>query len=130
VGQCLQAGADGYVIKFDTSREILTAIRLVLVDCQQSLAPPIRMAPLDPPTGAAWMNPLRAEDLTARERQVMSLVCGGLTNQQIADHLRLQVGTVKTYVERIKGKLGVSSRVQVAVAAHMLGIFTVGPYLS
>lgn len=52
--------------------------------------------------------------LTPREREVAALVAEGLTNRQIADRLCVSEGTARTHVERILGKLGVHSRVQVA----------------
>ena len=53
-------------------------------------------------------------ELTAREREVANLVAGGLTNQQIADRLTISEATARTHVERIRGKLGVRSRVGIA----------------
>jgi non-specific serine/threonine protein kinase len=52
--------------------------------------------------------------LTPREREVAALVADGLTNPQIAERLFISPGTVRTHVERILGKLGLTSRVQVA----------------
>lgn len=64
-----------------------------------------------------------AADLTAREREVLELVCQGLSNRQIAERLTVTAGTVRTHVSRILGKLGVTDRVQAAVwaAEHGLG---------
>jgi LuxR family transcriptional regulator, regulator of acetate metabolism len=61
-------------------------------------------------------KPSRA--LTQRERQVMSLLAGGATNQVIAQELVLSVDTVKTHVKNIMGKLQVTSRAG-AVAKHL-----------
>ena len=53
-------------------------------------------------------------ELTPREREIAALVAEGLTNRQIAARLVLSTGTVRIHVERILGKLGMTSRVQVA----------------
>ncbi len=55
--------------------------------------------------------------LTKREFEVLQLVAGGLTNQQIADHLYLSLGTVKIHLNRVYGKLNVSNRVQAIAEA-------------
>jgi non-specific serine/threonine protein kinase len=52
--------------------------------------------------------------LTRREREVAELVAQGLTNPQIAERLFVSPGTVRGHVEHILGKLGLTSRVQVA----------------
>jgi len=53
--------------------------------------------------------------LTSREREVAGLVAAGARNEEIAAQLHLSVGTVKGHVHRILGKLGVDSRVRLAV---------------
>lgn len=62
------------------------------------------------------------ESLTVREREILSLLAEGLTNQQIAERLFVGMGTVKTHVHRIITKLGVSDRTQAAVLAIRLGL--------
>jgi non-specific serine/threonine protein kinase len=52
-------------------------------------------------------------ELTAREREVAHLVAEGLTNRQIANRLTISEGTARTHVERIRNKLGVSSRASI-----------------
>jgi DNA-binding NarL/FixJ family response regulator len=49
-------------------------------------------------------------NLTPREREILDLIAQGLTNQQIADRLVIEVGTVKNHVHSILQKLDVSSR--------------------
>jgi DNA-binding NarL/FixJ family response regulator len=49
-------------------------------------------------------------NLTPRERETLELIGQGLTNQEIADRLVIEVGTVKNHVHSILSKLGVSSR--------------------
>lgn len=59
----------------------------------------------------------RGSALTQREREIAELVALGLTNRQIAERLVIAPGTVKIHVERILGKLGRTSRVQIATWA-------------
>jgi non-specific serine/threonine protein kinase len=65
----------------------------------------------------------RGPTLTPREHEIAQLVALGMTNRQIADQLVVSSGTVRIHVERILGKLGLTSRVQVAtwvVGQHQL----------
>jgi two-component system, NarL family, nitrate/nitrite response regulator NarL len=58
--------------------------------------------------------------LTARQQEVMTLVCQGLSNKAIAHELRLSEGTVKLHVHNILVKAGVRSRREIIVAATRL----------
>jgi predicted ATPase/DNA-binding CsgD family transcriptional regulator len=60
--------------------------------------------------------------LTAREVAVLRLVAQGLTNRQIGHELAISAGTAGVHVSNLLRKLGVTSRVQAATAAHRLGI--------
>jgi ATP/maltotriose-dependent transcriptional regulator MalT len=62
-----------------------------------------------------------ADNLTSRERQVLSLVADGGTNREIAGELRLSPKTVDRHVENIFGKLGVSSRAAAVAKALKTG---------
>jgi len=64
----------------------------------------------------------KLEVLTPREREALNLVAQGLTNEQIAGILGISRSTVKTHVENIIGKLGVSDRTQAAVWAVRSGL--------
>jgi DNA-binding CsgD family transcriptional regulator/tetratricopeptide (TPR) repeat protein len=59
---------------------------------------------------------------TPREAEVLRLVAGGWSNQQIADHLFISRKTASVHVSNILGKLGVDSRVEAAAIAHRLGL--------
>jgi DNA-binding NarL/FixJ family response regulator len=52
--------------------------------------------------------------LTARERDILALIRGGLSNKEIAQQLKLHLSTVKNHVHHILEKCGVSSRDQAA----------------
>lgn len=62
------------------------------------------------------------EELTRREQDVLDLVAEGCTNQEISERLFITVGTVKSHVRSIIGKLGVVDRTQAAVIALRSGL--------
>jgi LuxR family maltose regulon positive regulatory protein len=62
------------------------------------------------------------EPLSQRELEVLGLVAQGLSNREIADRLFITVGTVKTHVHNIYGKLGVKRRTEAAARARELGL--------
>jgi DNA-binding NarL/FixJ family response regulator len=57
-----------------------------------------------------------------RRREVLALVAGGRTNQQIAEELFISVKTAGIHVSNILAKLGVGNRVEAAAAAHRGGL--------
>ena len=64
------------------------------------------------------------EQLTPREMEVLALIAGGDSNQEIADKLVITVRTVKKHTGNIYGKLNVDSRTQAAARAHELGLLS------
>ena len=62
------------------------------------------------------------EQLTQRERQVLGLIADGLTNHEIAEGLDISDATVRTYVEHMRHKLGVSTRAGVVARSFRLGL--------
>ncbi len=62
------------------------------------------------------------EALTAREIEVLRLVARGRSNSQIATELFVTVGTVKSHLHTISGKLGAANRVEAVARGRELGL--------
>jgi DNA-binding NarL/FixJ family response regulator len=110
----IRAGARGFLLKGTTPDTLVEAIRTV------AAGGTFLHAALTPSTDVADMRvpPLSAADpLTAREREVLSLMTNGLANTQIASALRLGEGTVRNHVSSILAKLGVSDRTKAVLLA-------------
>jgi DNA-binding NarL/FixJ family response regulator len=132
--EAVKAGAAGYVLKGSPNSEVMSAIRRV-VDGESSLNQELAMYVIQhlggetpqetkPPSGSQpHGTPGRLpHSLTKRELEVLRLLAQGQTNQEIAQGLVVSPLTVKTHVQRIIGKLGVSDRTQAAVRAAELGL--------
>jgi DNA-binding NarL/FixJ family response regulator len=123
----LRAGASGFLLKDAGPTELLQAI-LVVAAGEALLAPSITrrliaefVARPDPET-----PPAQLAELTAREREVLRLVAGGLSNAEIAKRLVISPLTAKTHVARILAKLGCHDRAQLVVFAYETGLVTPG----
>jgi ATP/maltotriose-dependent transcriptional regulator MalT len=71
-----------------------------------------------------WLsdNADHAPGLSRREREVLTLIAQGASNQQVAEQLFISLHTVKTHARRINGKLGVERRTQAVAKAKLMGI--------
>ena len=74
-----------------------------------------------PPHTDARLQPL-VEPLSDRELEVLRLVAAGLSNRQIAERLVITVGTVKSHIHNMCGKLAVRSRTQAVARARELDL--------
>lgn len=120
----LRAGASGFLLKGIEPVMLLEAIRVVSAG-EALLAPSVTRRLIE--RFATLHHPSRAltellEDLTPREREVLTLVGSGLTNLDIATHLTLSPLTVKTHVRRIMMKLAAHDRAQLVIAAYEGGL--------
>ena len=114
----LQAGAIGYVPKTVGLNELLDAIRAASQG--RSILPPSIASVVVRHLSGAEEHPA-GEALTDRELEVAGLVSQGLTNQQIAHRLSLSVRTIEAHLTHIYNKLGVGSRVELALMAQREG---------
>lgn len=117
--EALKAGAAGYLLKGASKREIIATVKAVLAG-ESVLHPELVLELLRRMSGET--HAAENAHLTQRERDVLGLIALGQTNREIADTLTLTVSTVKTHVEHVIGKLGVSDRTQAAVRAMELGL--------
>jgi DNA-binding NarL/FixJ family response regulator len=120
IQRALSAGADGFVLKDASGSELAAAVRgayagvtALSASAAELLWPSAAVAP-PRDTGA------RLRTLTLREREVLTLLGRGLTNQDIARDLALAERTVKTHVSNLLAKLAVTSRTQAALLARDL----------
>jgi DNA-binding NarL/FixJ family response regulator len=128
VYQALHAGASGFLVKDTEPAELLQAVRvaargdaLLSPSVTRRLITDIARRPQRP---VADGKALAA--LTEREREVMTLVAAGLSNDEIAARLFLSPLTAKTHVSRIMTKLGARDRAQIVVTAYETGLVTPG----
>jgi DNA-binding NarL/FixJ family response regulator len=122
VRAALDAGAAGYLLKDAEADDVAAAIRTVAAG-DVALPPAVARTLV----AATRRPPAPAESLTAREREVISLVAAGHTNQQIATRLGVTERTARTHVSNILAKLGLSSRTQAALWAERNGLTSATP---
>ncbi|WNV88519.1 response regulator transcription factor [Umezawaea sp. Da 62-37] len=122
----IQAGASGFLLKDTLAADLLSAVRVVARG-EACVAPSVTRRLLERHIGTGSPPPAMALDvLTEREREVLGLIARGLSNGEIATHLFLSEGTVKTHVSRVLAKLGLRDRVQAVVRAYECGLVRVG----
>ena len=110
--RALQAGARAYLLKGMTADTLVSTIRQV--HAGKSCIPPVIAQKLAERMGA--------EELTHREQDVLEQIVRGKSNKEIGVELDISEATVKTHVNSLLGKLGVSDRTQAATAAIQRGL--------
>jgi DNA-binding NarL/FixJ family response regulator len=127
VFEALRSGASGFLVKDTEPVDLLAAVRLV-ASGEALLSPSVTRRVIEefasrakepPPSG-----PL--DELTEREREVMALVAGGLSNEEIAERLVVSPATAKTHVSRAMVKLAARDRAQLVVLAYEHGLVRPG----
>ncbi|GLZ37025.1 response regulator transcription factor [Actinokineospora sp. NBRC 105648] len=124
----LRAGASGFLLKDTPPEDLLAGIRVVAAG-EGLLTPGLtgrliaefarHTQPLPAPAGSL-------EGLTAREREVLTLVARGLANTEIAAALHLSPATVKSHLGHLFAKLAARDRAQLVIAAYEAGLVTAG----
>jgi DNA-binding NarL/FixJ family response regulator len=121
--EALRSGASGFLVKDAEPVDLIRAVRAVasgdallspratrsLVEEYAARAKPADLSP-------------QLDLLTEREREVMSLVAAGLSNDEIAARLYISPATAKTHVSRTMIKLGARDRAQLVVFAYETGL--------
>lgn len=117
--QYVEAGAVGYIVKDDTVEDMLAAIRAAQKG-KALVSPKIAAALMNRVSDLAGMfadletGVMENAGLTSRELEVLECLGKNLTNQEIAERLVIEVGTVKNHVHSILSKLNVSTRDEAA----------------
>jgi DNA-binding NarL/FixJ family response regulator len=122
----VRAGASGFLLKDVEPAALVDAIRVVAAG--NSLFGPAATKRLverfaSRSEATTWRS---LDALTDREREILELIAGGLSNAEIAQHLYLGETTVKTHVSSTLRKLGVRDRVQAVIAAYDAGLVKPG----
>jgi len=112
IHQALQAGARSYIVKGMPHEALVNALRRVHAGGQF----------LPPPVSRALFSRIPNSDLSAREREVLSLLVRGRNNKEIASELGIAEATVKCHVSVILMRLNVSDRTQAVVTALRRGL--------
>jgi DNA-binding NarL/FixJ family response regulator len=121
----LRNGASGFVLKDAEPEELLRAVRVVAAG-GSLLSPTVTRRVIDHFTGpTAGPSPSphpRLGQLTEREREIVSWVATGRSNDEIAAELVVSPATVRTHVSRAMVKLGARDRAQLVVFAVQSGL--------
>jgi DNA-binding NarL/FixJ family response regulator len=129
VYEALKAGASGFLLKRTPAEDLVSGIRVV-AEGEALLAPSVTQRLIETfrarPDAAPARDVSELDDLTEREREVLVLVARGMTNGDIAAHLFLSEGTVKTHVKRIFAKLNLHDRTQAVIVAYEVGLVRPG----
>jgi DNA-binding NarL/FixJ family response regulator len=110
--RALQAGARGYLLKGMDAEELLAAIRAVHAGKSR----------IPGPVAERLAERMSGQTLTERETDVLKLIVSGNSNKEIASALFISEATVKTHVNNLLSKLGVSDRTQATTTALQRGI--------
>ncbi|ANW19210.1 response regulator [Streptomyces clavuligerus] len=124
--RALEAGGAGFLLKDTAPAELIAAVRAAAAG-DAYLSPGATRHVVDQlATGHAASRNERARErvaqLSARERDVLSLLGEGLSNADAGRRLHMSEATVKTYVSRILAKLECENRVQAALLARDAGL--------
>jgi DNA-binding NarL/FixJ family response regulator len=128
VFEALRAGASGFLLKDIDPDDLRQAVRVVAAG-EALLSPSVTRRlisefvtrPAQPPS-----DPARLAALTEREREVLALVAGGLSNDEIGQRLFMSPATAKTHVSRAMTKLNARDRAQLVMVAYETGLVTPG----
>lgn len=130
VYDALSAGAGGFLLKDAEPDEIASAVRVVAAG-EALIEPSITRRLIETfvaarpgvPAGDAARG---IDQLTDREREILTLVARGLNNDQIGERLFISPATVKTHLARIMAKLDAHDRAQLVVRAYESGLVKPG----
>ncbi|HSB90800.1 MAG TPA: response regulator transcription factor [Anaerolineales bacterium] len=118
----MRAGARGYILKDTEEEALLRSVRAV-ASGEALFGPGVAerlmryLAEATPSAGRAAFP-----ELTDREREVLSLLAQGLSNQAVADHMGISLKTARNHVSNILGRLQVADRTEAVARARAAGL--------
>jgi DNA-binding NarL/FixJ family response regulator len=123
VFEALRAGASGFLLKDIEPDDLRNAVRIAARG-EALLSPSVTRRLIDEfvRKSPSPREADRLEELTAREREVVTLVAEGLSNDEIGGRLYMSPATAKTHVSRAMAKLGARDRAQLVVIAYETGL--------
>jgi DNA-binding NarL/FixJ family response regulator len=124
VFEALRAGASAFLLKRTPAKDLIAGIRVV-ASGDALLAPSVTRHLIDQFAQRPAAKPADQRallDLTEREREVLTFIAQGLSNAEIAEHLVLSEGTVKTHVKHIFAKLDLRDRAHAVILAYDIGL--------
>jgi RNA polymerase sigma factor (sigma-70 family) len=120
----LRAGASGFLLKRARPEELIAAVHTIAAG-DSLLSPSVtrrvidRMAQQPTPD---LQDQTKLQQLTPREREVLELISGGLSNREIAEALGVEESTIRTHVKRVLMKLELRDRIQAVIFAYETGV--------
>jgi NarL family two-component system response regulator LiaR len=130
----LKAGASGYVLKRSAAQELVSALKTVIAgqvilhpDVARTVMENLHQGGVAPPGGAHVIKGneelhQQLEQLTEREREVLTLIAQGLTNQQIGEKLFISIKTVQAHRANLMEKLDLHDAVELTKFAIKSGL--------
>lgn len=127
VFEALRAGASGFLLKNAPPEELVHAVRVVAAG-EALLAPSVTRKVIEEYARrpARRSNEADIGRLTERETEVLQLLATGKSNSELATHLYVGEGTIKTHVSNVLAKLGLRDRMQAVVFAYESGLVEPG----
>ena len=125
----LRAGASGFLLKDAPREQLYHAVRTVAAG-EALLAPTVTRRLIERHLRGVEVSPdlaVRLERLTAREREVLTLIAEGLSNAEVARRLYLGEATVRSHVGHVFAKTASRDRAQAIVFAYRSGLLRPGP---
>ncbi|MCG8916347.1 response regulator transcription factor [Actinokineospora sp. PR83] len=121
VYETLRAGASGFLLKDVPPPRLVDAIRTVAAG-EALLAPTVTRRLIADFLRAPTRPHRPLDGVTAREREVLTLITRGLSNAEIEEALHLSRHTVKTHIGHLKAKLSTRDRAQLVIAGYEAGL--------
>ena len=124
VFEAIRSGATGFLLKDAEPEDLVRAVRAAS-EGEALMSPSVTrrlIAEFAARPEHRTVDTDALQELTEREREVVALVAGGLSNDEIAETLFISRATARTHVSRAMTKLGARDRAQLVVAAYESGL--------